>query len=185
MPSPPRICHWKLTLLGLVLLTISGCNAVLSKRPVGEHPARIVAKEWEGNWITTDGVIKIKVIDADKGTLRTSWLEDDKDGNPALKSAEIEIRESEGWLLANTREEKGRGYVWGRIQNEDRQIVIWSPNDKLFAQAVKDGILPGRLEGDEVILGDLKPQHLKIITSTEKGVLFSWDKPSIFVKTGN
>jgi len=175
----------KLGLIGLMLMVTSGCNAVLSKRPVGENPARIAVKEWEGNWITTDGLLRIKVLDADKGTLKVSWLEDDKDGNPGLKTAEIEIRESEGWLLANTREEKGRGYVWGRIQNQDRQIVIWSPDDRLFAQAVKDGVLPGRIDGDEVILGDLKPQHLKIITSNEKGVLFSWNKPSIFVKTGN
>lgn len=172
-------------LSGLMLLATCGCNAVISKRPVGENPARIVAKEWEGNWVTSDGAVRLKVLDADKGILRATWLEDDKNGNPALKTVEIEVRESGGWLLANTREDKGRGYVWGRVQNEDRQIIVWSPDDRLFAQAVKDGIFPGRVEGNEVILGNLKPQHLKIITSTERGVLFSWDKPSIFVKVGN
>ena len=180
-----RVFHWKLTLLGLMLLTLSGCNAVISKRPVGEKPAVIAAKDWEGDWVTNDGTVKLKVLDPNKGIIRAAWLEDDNRGNPALKIAEIEVRNSGGWLFANTKEDKGRGYIWGRIQNEDRQIIVWSPDDRLFAKAIKDGILPGRVEGNDVFLDDLKPEHLKLITSTEKGVLFSWDKPSVFTKLSN
>jgi hypothetical protein len=50
---------------------------------------------------------------------------------------------------------------------------------------VKDGVFPGKIDGDDVILDELKPQHLKIITSGERGVLFEWDKPAVFVKVGN
>lgn len=176
----------KLPLAGLILLTICGCNPVISKRPVGEKPARIVAKEWEGNWVTTDGTVKVKVVDSEKGILKIAWSEDDRQGNPAFKTAEIEVRQSGGWLFANTREEdKGRGYVWGRIRNEDGQIIVWSPDEKLFKQLVKEGVFPGKVAGDEVILDELKPQHLKIITSEQRGVLFSWDKPTVFVKIGN
>ena len=92
----------KLILAGLILLTTCGCNAVISKRPVGEKPAKIVAKVWEGNWVTADGAV-----------------------------------------------------------------------------------FSGKLDGDDVILDELKPQHLKIITSGERGVLFDWDKPLVFVKVGN
>jgi len=175
----------KLILVGLLLLTACGCNAVLSKRPVGDNPARIETKEWEGTWTTADGAVRLEVLDASQGILRASWVEDGKSGTPALKSAEIEIRESGGWLIASAREDKGRGYFWGRIKNQDRQIIVWSPDERLFAKAVKDGVLPGRVEGEDVILDDLKPHHLKIITATEKGLLFSWDRPSIFVKSGN
>lgn len=175
----------RLVLVGLLLLSACGCNAVLSKHPVGDNPARIETNEWEGNWTTSDGAVRLQVLDADKGILKATWVEDGKNGTPALKSAQIEVRESGGWLIASAREDKGRGYLWGRIKNEDRQIIVWSPDERLFAQAVKDGVLPGRVEGEDVILDDLKPHHLKVITATEKGVLFSWDRPSIFVKSGN
>lgn len=96
------------------------------------------------------------------------------------------MRESGEWLFANTEEEdKGRGYVWGRIKNEDRQIIVWLPDDKSFGQLVKDGVFPGRLDVDDVILDELEPQHLKIVTFAERGVLFSWDKPVSFAKVGN
>lgn len=175
----------KLALAGLILLTACGCNAVVSKRPVGEKPAKIVAKEWEGNWVTTDGAVNVRVVDADKAILSVAWLENDGQGKPAMKIAEVELRESGEWLFANTKDDKGRGFIWARIKNEDRQIVVWPPNDISFVQCVNDGVFPGTLDGEEVILDEIKPQHLKIITSAERGVLFSWDKPAVFVKVGN
>lgn len=176
----------KLAIAGLLLVTAYGCSSVISRRPVGEKAARIVAKEWEGNWVSTDGTLNIKVLDANKAILSVAWLEDDVQGKPAMKTAEVELRESGEWLFANTREEeKGRGYVWGRIKNADRQIILWQPDDRVFSQLVRDGVFPGKLDGDEVVLDELNPQHLKIITSGERGVLFSWDKPAVFVKVGN
>ena len=172
-------------LAGLLLATTCACNAVITKRPVGEKPARIVAKDWEGDWFTADGTAKVKVVDADKGILKIFWLEDDKQGKPAMKTADVELRESGDWLFASTREEeKGRGYVWGRIRNEDRQIVLWLPADKVFKQLIKEGVFPGKVEGDDVLLDELQPQHLKLIMSGDRGILFDWDKPVVFVKVG-
>jgi hypothetical protein len=50
---------------------------------------------------------------------------------------------------------------------------------------IKDGVLPGKVERNDVWLEELKPEHLKLITSGEKGILFQWDQPTIFVKAGN
>ncbi len=175
----------KLAIAGLLLATACGCSSVISKRPVGEKPARIVAKEWEGTWVGIDGAVNVKVVDADKAILSVAWLEDDAQGKPAMKTAEVELRESGEWLFANTREEdKARGYIWGRIKNEDGQLIVWSPDDRSFAQCVRDGFFPGESDGNDVILEELEPQHLRIITSGEKGVLFSWDNPTVFVKVG-
>jgi hypothetical protein len=179
----------RLALAGLILLTTCGCSAVYSKRPVGEKPAKIAAKDWEGNWVASDGgSLKVKVVDADKGILKLFWLDDDDKGNQMLKTADVELREYGEWLFASTKaEDKGqtKGYAWGRIKNEDRQIILWFPADKIFKGLVKDGVFPGKIDGDDVLLEELKPQHLKIITSGERGVLFEWDKPAVFVKVGN
>ncbi len=107
---------------------------------------------------------------------------------PVGETADVELRESGEWRFASTKaEDKGqtRGFAWGRIKNEDRQIILWLPDDKIFKRLVKDGVFPGKLDGDDLILDELKPQHLEIITSGERGVLFEWDKPAVFVKVGN
>ena len=71
-----------LVLIGLIVLAACGCNSVLSKRPVGDGPARIETREWEGNWTTSDGAVRLEVLNADKGILRASWIEDAKNGTP-------------------------------------------------------------------------------------------------------
>jgi len=57
----------KLFLSVLALLLTCGCSAVTSKRPIGEKPARIVAENWQGKWISRDGEVTIKVDDAERG----------------------------------------------------------------------------------------------------------------------
>ena len=181
-----RTRNSKLALTGLILLTTCACSSVISKRPLGERPARIVAKEWEGNWLGPDGPVNVKVVDADKAILSVAWLEDDEQGKPTMKTAQVELQQSGDWLFANTWEEdKGRGYIWGRIKNEDGHVTVWLPDEKVFKQLMKDGIFPGKTDGDEIVLDELEPQHLKLITSAERGVLFFWDKPLVFQKVRN
>ncbi|MBA3357500.1 MAG: hypothetical protein H0U18_16490 [Pyrinomonadaceae bacterium] len=45
---------------------------VISKRPVGDRPGKVEAKEWEENWVTTDGAVKVKAVDPDKGILKVA-----------------------------------------------------------------------------------------------------------------
>jgi len=183
-PTRPRARYLKLAFVA-VLLTVSGCNQVICKRPVGEKPAKIVAAEWEGNWIGPDGAIAIKVVDADSAALQVAWLEDEA-GQLAMKTAAVELRESGDWLFANTRADgETRGYLWARIKKENRQILLWEPDEKLFAKLVRDGIFSGRVDQNNVILEELKSEHLNLIRSGERGVPFTWDQPLIFVRALN
>jgi hypothetical protein len=170
--------------LALLALGLCGCNAVISKRPAGEKPVAINAKDWEGNWRTSDGTVKVKAVDPGKGLLKVFWIEDENSNNPVLKTADVEIRQSGGWFFASTMEEseKRRGYVWGRIKNDKGQIILWAPDDKAFKRLVSNGTFPGKLEGDDVLLDELTPQQWNTILSGEKGVLFSWDAPEIFIR---
>ena len=180
--------YLRLGIAGLFLAIACGCNPVICKRAVGEKPAKIAAREWEGVWLGPDGAVNIKVVDSDQAVLSIAWLEDDEQGKPAMKMAAVELRESGSWLFASTSEEnKGhsRGYLWARIEKEDRKIIVWEPDGKLFAQLVNNGVIPGRLDKDDVILDEIEPQYLKMITSGELGVPFSWDKPIVFVRAGN
>lgn len=168
----------------LLVMFASGCTAVVSKRQVGEKAASLKANDWEGVWITSDGTAKVKVVDANKGLLKVFWL-DDEQGKTEMKTADVELRQSGDWLFANTKDEKGRGYVWGRIKNEDRQIILWIPDAEKFKQLVEGGTFHGKIENDGLILEELTSQDVNLITSGKQGILFQWDKPVVFVKTGN
>jgi len=48
---------------------------------------------------------------------------------------------------------------------------------------VKSKKLPGQINGnDEVLLGDLSPEHYQIFVGEDKGALFQWDNPLVLVK---
>ena len=49
---------------------------------------------------------------------------------------------------------------------------------------VEEEVLPGKAEERSVVLGELGPEHLEIITSEEYGVLFDWDDPMLLWRVG-
>jgi len=167
------------------LLAAGGCDSVTCKRPLGDAPARIEASEWEGDWATDDGWMKVIVKDPNNGLLTIAWLDTDKQGNPEMKTMEVELRASGDRLFANTKGEeatKGGGYWWGRIRKGDRRIVVWGPDVKAFRRLVEEGVFPGTLDGDDVRLGDLTADQQRIIISGERGVLFDWEDPGVFLR---
>ena len=125
------------------------------------------------------------VVDPEKGILKVAWLESDKDGSPEMKTMDVEIRESDEWLFANTKDDdKSNEYLWGRIKNEHGQILVWAPDIAAFRRLVEGGVLPGKVARSSVVLENLKPEHLKILTSGERGILYRWDEPVVLRKMG-
>jgi hypothetical protein len=122
--------------------------------------------------------------------LHVAWVEDME-----LNEYDVFLLESGDWLFFNLTEEEEDGeappgYFWGRIKNDGNSIILWEPEINKFRALVREGILPGEAKKSgknnehesDVILGELTADHLQIIMSGEKGVLFDWDKPMFLIK---
>jgi hypothetical protein len=171
-------------LISLLILALSGCTAVYVAEPIGEKPCKIEAQEWEGTWLHKDGTLTMKVMDGEKGLLKIAWVEP-KEETLALESLEVQLWESGSWVFANTKEDSAdeAGYLWARIKQDGKQVVIWLPDEAKFKVLVEQGKLPGRIERDgDVILDRLEPQHLSLITGEQEGVLFAWDQPVVLIR---
>jgi len=167
-------------LLILVLgVTFSGCTAVYCIKPMGETPVSIEPEDWDGSWMHDDGFINIKVNDAEKGTFEAAWIE-----NKKLESVNVQLQSCGDWFFGSSLDsaEKQR-YIWGRIKKEGQQLVIWAPDVDKFKVLVEEKILPGKVDSDgNVSLGELSSEHMKIIASEKKGVLFEWDDPVVLFR---
>ncbi|HKO99937.1 MAG TPA: hypothetical protein VJU86_23385 [Pyrinomonadaceae bacterium] len=185
MKNGKQQLRWPTVVFVALLLAATGCNPVISKRPVGPQPARIVAAEWEGNWIGPDGGVAIKVVDAYPAILKVAWREDDG-GKRTMKTALVELRESGDWFFANTRAEgEGNGYLWARVKKEKQQILIWEPDNEAFTKLVNDGVLPGRIDQKKVTLEELDTKKLSGLQSGDYGVPFKWSEPLILFRPPN
>ena len=172
-----------LVVFALALTFCAGCDYVVSKRPVGESPVALEESEWKGTWLHGDGPITVRIADAKEGRLEVAWVEE-KEGALVLESVDAWLRESGEWIFASFAGIDGdldqAGYLWGRLVREEDQLLLWWPRPEQFRRLVEEGLLPGKIEDGDVLLGDLEPEHLAIVTSEEHGMLFAWDEPMTF-----
>jgi hypothetical protein len=126
----------------------------------------------------------VKVLDGQKGLLRIAWV-DEKSGDLELESYLVEIRESGKWVFGNIKgKEDSDLYSWALLRKDEGQIILWYPDPKQFVKLVQTGVLPGKVEGENVVLEKLTPEHLKVILSEDKGVCFDWKKPEVLFRLG-
>ena len=168
-------------LVAVSVLSLTGCSTVSSPKPMGENIVSVEPEQWEGTWITStmDTPVSIKVTDAKKGILKAAWLDDMK-----MESCEIYLLESGEWMFGNVKDEENSSrFLWGRLKKDDSQIIAWFPEVEKIRDLVKAGSLPGTVDEDgDVALGDLKAEHLKLITSDDKGILFEWEEPLVLIR---
>jgi hypothetical protein len=177
-----------LLVLGLLaLLGGWGCSVVTSGRPIGDAPFPVDPGEWEGTWTAADGgPVVVRVEDGRKGQLRLSWMEGARE--MALKTADVMLLKTGAWHFANLREETESGapvYLFARVKREKGLLIIWPPRPERFARLVNEKVLPGTVSREKVHLGELGPEHMKVIASEDRGVLFDWENPLVLIRTGN
>lgn len=179
-----KMRYIRVFLIGVLAAGISACAVVYSTKPVGQNPVMIDAKDWKGTWILPGGSMTIRVADAKKGLLQAAFVEE-SDDKLKMEVHDVTLLESGNWIFWSMKdkpEAEGVRYFWGRIKNEKNQMYVWQPDAEKFKELVKAGKLPGTVEKDNVVLGELTPDHLKLITSEEAGVLFDWASPAVFTK---
>ncbi len=175
-----------LLVLGLlVVLGGWGCSMVTSGRPIGDTPLLVDAGEWEGTWTSADGgPVVVRVEDARKGQLRLAWMEGGRE--MVLKTADVMLLKAGTWHFANLREETKGGppvYLFARVKKEKGMLIIWPPRPERFARLINDKVLPGTASKEKIFLGELGPEHVKVIASEERGVLFDWENPIVIMRT--
>jgi hypothetical protein len=197
-PAPPltrapigrseRNAEMKHILVLCAAILVGGCSAVYSPVPVGDKPTNIerAQTEWEGTWMHTDGAMTVKVMDGSNGVLKVGWIQDEQ-GDLKHETASVFLRDGGGWTFASIKpqgETNENRYTWARIEKKERLAILWGPDVKKFKTLVRDGMIPGKVDGSDVVLGSLASNHLALITSETNGVLFNWDEPFVLIKSG-
>lgn len=176
--------HLKCVLASTVLWAASACMSVTVTQPIGEVPVKLESDEWEGLWkwqVDGDsGFGLIDIVDVEGGVLKMSDI-----GAEPEPPMTVILRRSGKWVLASVL----RGdppdtpeYHWGRVEWDDDIIVFWLSNAWRLKDLVEAGRLPGSFQSENVLLTELQPEHLKLITSGTEGGLFEWDAPMILVR---
>lgn len=170
-----------------LLFALWGCGAVYVKAPIGTEPLALNASEWEGEWFSGDeAVISVKVLDREQGILQLSAVDYDPEKRPRLAVETVYLRKWENFLFAavpTQREGDMPAFFWARLERVADRVIFWLPDRLKIKALVEAGKLPGLIEkDDDVVLGDLKENHYRILTSEMEGVLYQWNDPGVLVR---
>ena len=173
-----------------VAALLSGCSAVYSPEPMGDKAVELDAS-WSGTWLSDDATVNTKVLDAANGVLQFAWMEAKPDGIQ-MESYRVAILARGDTLFANIRDdEKGHGYHWFLVERKsDRLVLVWGPDAEQFSKAVTEKTLPGKLlapddpNSDDVLLGELEPEHIDRILDPTSGLL-DWKDPLVLVRVAD
>ncbi len=164
-----------------LVIGVLGCDLVASKHPVGGEPLSLDEAEWEGTWMHEDGPMTVRVANAENGLLEVAWVEE-RGGELVLESIDVYLRGFGDWTFASFAgvEDEKSDLLWSRLGRDQEMVYLWWPRPEEFKLLVEEGLLPGTVEDDDVLLDRLQPEHLAVITSEDHGVLFEWDEPMTF-----
>lgn len=191
----------KISLLALMLtLPLSGCNVVLlvlSKKPLGDKPLKVDPKNWQGNWVTNEGFVSIRVTDGATGSLQLTWTAEDPNSKPQLKTVSAQLRQSGDWTFLNIKgdqvdddgkegdDPKKDYFVWARVKRDGEFFIAWAPEKKAFEELVKNGVLPGEIKDNAVILDSLDPEKTSNLKNHADCSLFRWEHPMVFFRVSS
>lgn len=181
----------KAIFLIFVASLLMGCP-VVSKSIVGLQEFKIDTQKIDGTWISDEGAILIKTIDAEKGIIKITFLED----SDKMESVKIKIMKGKSWLYFNIlpeKESKDIEYMWGRFQQGENSIIFWHTSNQAFTKAIQErtiqGVIKKEKQEDEVfsfttskvILTDSAENIINLVETSDKS-FFSWDEPLFFIK---
>jgi len=194
-----RSCLFLLTLFPL----FTGCDAVLTQKPVGDEVVALDKAIWEGTWLGGEIVVLTTVLDAEKGVLQAAWVERGSEG-ARFETVTGTVRRTGELTFLNMQQEQfddakapagdaatpaaadntsaGSAvlpveYVWARVDNDGQRILMWWPDTEAIRAAVTAGTFPGQVRSDEdVLLGPLTAEQLQAINAPGSAYL-EWSEP--------
>lgn len=175
--------------LALFCVMLSGCSATVSRRIVGDTPARLDPEKWNGSWGQTGvGSIVMRVKDAEAGVVEFAALELEAD-EITVHRGELHVRQANGWLWASGREQ-GEDEFWiARISDPGKELIAWRFDPRVMRRLVQDGTITGRItknaEGKEtgdVSIDGLSDADLAKIRDGTWGEVFNWGEPVLVLQ---
>ena len=167
-----------------VIIFLAGCESVLTTQPMGETVVQLNPEQWQGTWLHHEFIVTTTVLDKDNGLLQASWIERREDGIH-MEVAKGTVRATGDKTFFVTRDENQKElFHWARVKKGDNSLIMWSPNVEQFKILIKNGKLPGEVTEDSVVLGELKPETIKMIDDPSANLL-NWKEPDIFIRIRN
>jgi len=179
-------------------LAMTACSWVTSVVPVGDSPVYLEPEEWEGLWKYDDVIdgkltvetLAVYVVDAAGGILEFCNLSVDCTHTPGRafvrqhthadsKASFISAKSDQGYF-----EEDFDDYIWAKYGRLGNALILYLPHAGSFDKLVYRGEMPGKVDGEDVLLEQLSNDQLNRITTDKEQQLFFYELEDMDVFPG-
>ena len=164
------------------------CHTVTSPTSFGLKPVKLDESYFNGSWVRDDSVDRfdVVVLDKEKSEIQITFDEGGASGPPKMRTVKAQILNGRKWRYASIPcaddgSEKN-GYFFVCIHSTPTRTLIWMPDLPMFKSLVANGIIPGKVEKEDVILGEITPETIDMVESGRLGMLFDWQNPYVLKK---
>jgi len=171
-----------------LLLALSGCSFVTTQHPLSSAPEAVDRDKFEGAWLSEEEVVFIRF--ASNGVARLAGLDWQEDRFQMLQGEMIITGAKKGNYLSVRFEEEGkwqnRYYLIQYKFTDQGDLLLWFPNEDIFAKAVEGGLLAGEVKPeahhDDIFITDAPGKVLHFLENPGPLRLFNTDQPLILKK---
>ncbi len=171
-----------------LLLLLSGCSFVTTRQPLSSAPEPIDRDKFEGAWLSEEEVVFIRF--AASGVARLAGLDWKDDQFQMVQGEMIITRGKKNNFLSVRFQEDGkwmdRYYLLQYKFTDQDELLLWFPNEDVFAKAVEEGKLEGEVKqdphGDDIFITDAPEKILRFIENPGPLQFFKTGKPLILKK---
>jgi hypothetical protein len=134
-----------LSLALLPALLLAGCvDFVTSKTPVGDKPAALDPKLWNGIWQDENGgLFRTRIKDANLGVVEIRSRSSPLDPG---KTDDLLVRALGDITITNIG--SGGSYAFERVDISGKHLLVFDPNASTFSGLIEDGKISGSLDRD-------------------------------------
>lgn len=147
--------------VGALCFVLTGCPIVGSKEIMGDNAAKVSPGKWNGNWVSDDSVIQVKVTEPDKGILEVYFLQNKKKQGPY----KVYLRDVNGHIVASVKDKEPDYYLWSVVEVKDDFGYLMLLNMKKFRELIEAGELPGKIIKTVPVLDKLSDKQRNDVIS--------------------
>jgi hypothetical protein len=171
-----------------LLLLLSSCTFVTTQQPLSSAREPIDRDKFEGAWLSEEEVVFIRF--AANGVARLAGLDWKDDQFQMVQGEMIITRGKKNNYISVRFQEEGKWqarYYLLQYEFTDRgDLLLWFPNEDVFAKAVEDGMLQGEVKTepyrDDIFITDSPEKVLRFIENPGPLRLFNTGEPLILKK---
>ncbi len=164
----------KMCVLSLLMVLSFSCSSIRSLHKLGLESLTLDTNKWQGTWISGDGALQVKVVDAHSGEIEILMIENEK-----IEKHQVFINKNGSDTYGNLLT-KEKHYIFVKFKMRKNELLMWLPKLDAIKAAIDHKKLVGVVNDKDILTESSKEVNNSYFIAHKEQILFEYEEPFIF-----